>query len=51
MPAEVDRLYDLVINRPPTSDERTAVAAYAAKHGMANACRLLLNSNEFMFLD
>ena len=26
-------------------------AAYATRHGLPNACRLLLNSNEFMFVD
>ena len=28
-----------------------AVAGYAEKHGLANAVRMLLNSNEFMFVD
>ena len=28
-----------------------ALAAYAAKHGMANACRVVLNSNEFIFVN
>ena len=27
------------------------LADYAAKHGLANACRVLLNSNEFLFVD
>ena len=50
-PARIDALYDLVCNRPPTPDERRAVLAYAEKHGLPNACRLLLNSNEFMFVN
>ena len=50
-PAQMDGLYDLVLNRPPTHGERAAVAAYASKHGLPNACRLLLNSNEFMFVN
>jgi hypothetical protein len=28
-----------------------ALVEYASKHGMANACRMVLNSNEFMFLN
>ncbi len=51
LPAQVDEAYRLALARPATADERAAVAAYAAKHGMANACRLILNSNEFMFVN
>ena len=49
--AQIDALYDLAISRPPTADERRAVMEYASKHGLPNACRLLLNSNEFMFVN
>jgi hypothetical protein len=28
-----------------------AVAAYAQQHGLANACRFVLNCNEFMFIE
>ncbi|MHC5540712.1 DUF1553 domain-containing protein, partial [Singulisphaera rosea] len=48
---QVVRAYFLALGRPPTPDEADAVAAYAAEHGMANACRILLNSNEFMFIN
>jgi hypothetical protein len=51
LPAQVVAAYRLALGRPPTEEERAAVAAYAAKYGMANACRLLLNLNEFMFID
>ncbi|MBX9625778.1 MAG: DUF1549 and DUF1553 domain-containing protein [Gemmataceae bacterium] len=40
-----------VWGRPPTDSERDALAAYAAKHGLPNLCRLLFNSNEFLFAD
>ena len=33
------------------ADERDALTAYATKHGLANACRLLWNTNEFVFID
>lgn len=37
--------------RAPADDEKTKLAAYARKHGLASTCRLLLNSTEFMFVD
>jgi hypothetical protein len=37
--------------RPPTSDEQSELAAYAEQHGLANLCRLLFNSNEFIFVN
>lgn len=42
---------ELAFSRPPDSDELADFAAYARKHGMANFCRLILNSNEFMFVN
>ena len=27
------------------------LTAYAAQHGLANACRLLFNANEFLYVD
>jgi hypothetical protein len=43
--------YRLAFGRPPTSEERAALVGYAARHGLANACRLLFNANEFVFID
>jgi hypothetical protein len=48
---QIDRAIRLVLSRPSTEVERQKFAAYAAKHGLANFCRLLFNSNEFMFID
>ncbi len=48
---QVAEAYRLILARAPTEKERKAVGAYAAKHGLANACRVLLNSNEFVFVD
>jgi len=47
----VTELYRLVLGRAPRAKEAQAVSAYAATHGLANACRMLLNSNEFVFVD
>jgi mono/diheme cytochrome c family protein len=48
--AQVGRAFLLALGRPPTEKEIAGLSSYAARHGMANACRLLLNSNEFMFV-
>jgi len=49
--AQVTALYSLILCRPPRENELTAVTEYAEKYGMANACRFLLNTNEFVFVD
>jgi hypothetical protein len=41
----------LVWNREPTRDESSHLRTYAQRHGLANLCRVLLNSNEFMFVN
>jgi hypothetical protein len=51
LPAQVAAVYQLVLGRAPTTGESKDVCAYAAEYGMANACRVLLNSNEFMFVN
>ncbi|HEY7115861.1 MAG TPA: DUF1553 domain-containing protein, partial [Tepidisphaeraceae bacterium] len=48
---QVRALYLLALSRPPEPDELSAVSRYAARHGMANAVRMLINSNAFMFVD
>jgi hypothetical protein len=40
-----------VWGRSPTVEETKAFVAYAAKHGLPNLCRVLFNSNEFLFVD
>ena len=48
---EIDLAVQLVLNRPSTDAERRKFGEYAAQHGLANMCRLLFNSNEFIFVD
>jgi hypothetical protein len=43
--------FRLALGREADVHERDALAAYAAKHGLANACRLLWNTSEFVFVD
>ncbi len=49
--ARVSAAWRLALGRPPTDDERALLADYARKHGLANACRMILNTNEFCFVD
>ncbi len=49
--AHIDRAIRLILCRPPTEAESRDLSEYASKHGLANACRLLLNSNEFLFVN
>jgi hypothetical protein len=37
--------------RPPTAAEAKEFESFATKHGLANLCRVLFNSNEFLFVD
>jgi hypothetical protein len=42
---------ELALGRPPTEEELKDFTAYAQRHGLANLCRLIFNSNEFMFVN
>jgi hypothetical protein len=48
---QVDAAIRLAFGRRSTSVEHAAVTAYVERHGLANACRLLFNANEFLFVD
>ena len=41
----------LAFGRPARVDERRALLDYAERYGLDKACRLLLNANEFVFVD
>jgi mono/diheme cytochrome c family protein len=43
--------FRLALGRTPTAKERDALTAYAKEFGLANACRVILNLNEFVFVD
>ncbi|HND56613.1 MAG TPA: DUF1553 domain-containing protein, partial [Pirellulaceae bacterium] len=45
--SQVARAFRLALSRDPTSDELDALVDYANRHGLPNACRLVLNLNEF----
>ena len=43
--------FRLVLRRDPGQSELADLSAYATKHGLAQACRVLFNTNEFVFVD
>jgi hypothetical protein len=43
--------FNLAVGREPTVAERQALEDYAKQFGLANACRVILNLNEFVFVD
>jgi hypothetical protein len=51
LPKQIEAAYRLAYGRLPGAEETEAAVGYARKHGLANLCRLLFNSNEFIFID
>jgi hypothetical protein len=49
--AQVRRVSPRGWGAPPTARKKSALTEYARQHGLANACRLLFNLNEFTFVD
>jgi hypothetical protein len=49
--AQIEAAYRIALNRAPDEDELAALVPYGEKNGMAATCRVILNSNEFMFVD
>ena len=47
----VERACALALGREPDAEERAALVGIATTHGLANACRTILNLNEFSFVD
>ncbi len=48
---QADLAFRHILLRDARPDERVRFAAYIKVHGLANACQLLLNGNEFLYLD
>jgi mono/diheme cytochrome c family protein len=48
---DVAQLFRIALQRDPTAAERDELSRYAEKHGLVNASRLVLNLNEFVFVD
>lgn len=48
-PANVRRVFETVLGRPPTSQEAQQFAAFSGS--LESICRVLLNSNEFLYVE
>ncbi len=51
LPGRVAAAFRLALGRDPTAAEHEELTQYATDHGLANACRVILNLNEFVFVD
>ncbi|MBS0262100.1 MAG: DUF1553 domain-containing protein [Planctomycetes bacterium] len=49
--AQVAWLYRLAFNRTPAPDESALARKHVEQHGLAALCRVVLNSNEFLYID
>ena len=48
---QIRRAYALVYGRDPRRDELAPVASFVREHGLSALCRVLFNSNEFLYVD
>jgi hypothetical protein len=46
---QVEQAFLLALGRQSSPREQASLTRYANQHGLANACRLLFNCNEFMY--
>ena len=51
VPNQIERVYELALNRRPTPEELRKLVPFAEKHGLTALCRVIFNSSEFMFVD
>ena len=47
---QIDRAYAWIFGRSPRKEETKETLAYLDEHGLPALCRVLLNANEFLFL-
>jgi hypothetical protein len=48
---QIDAACRYAFGRKPTGEERATLTDVARKHGLPSACRLIFNTNEFVFID
>jgi hypothetical protein len=48
---QLQAAFEVALSRPATPDELALVVGYARDRGLRNACRLIVNSNEFLFVN
>ena len=49
--SQLEAAFQLTINRSPTAEELETLTAYTNEFGLPNTCRVILNLNEFVFVD
>lgn len=48
---QVDRLFQVALSRPATPEETQSLTLFVQQHGLPALCRIILNSNEFIYVD
>jgi hypothetical protein len=48
---QIAAVFLVTLSRKPTPAESKSLLDYAARHGLENACRVIFNCNEFVFID
>jgi hypothetical protein len=48
---QIETAFRIALSRQPSIEERNALVSYSREHGLVQACRLILNLNEFAFVD
>ena len=51
LPQQIHLAFRLALSRSPSELELAELTAHAQTHGLASACRVLMNLNEFVFVD
>ena len=51
LPEQLELAMQLIAGRSPTPLEQEQLESYASLHGLENACRVLFNLSEFVYLD
>jgi hypothetical protein len=49
--AQVGRAYELVYSRPPKPEEQAEAVQFVGDHGLPALCRVLFNTNEFLYVE
>ena len=49
--AQIERAFQLALNRPPASEEVMAARKLVDEHGLPALCRALLNASEFLYVN
>ncbi len=48
---QVERAFQWVYARSPTQEEKQTIAPFVKSHGLSEFCRVLMNSNEFLYVE